>query len=122
MAVTSSSAQRIRVPLDNRVAGRVATPGSHTKYMRVRVRRFLTVLADEAALFLCHDDRCPALGLSASTLRDKTTDGRVCLPEGGLETRVDWRRGRTNGAGWRRGCERAFHDMCIVHKLRLGWV
>jgi hypothetical protein len=25
--------------------------------MRVRVRRFLTVLADEAALFLCHDDR-----------------------------------------------------------------
>ena len=84
MAVTSSSAQRIRVPLDNRVAGRVATPGSHTKYMRVRVRRFLTVLADEAALFLCHDDRCPELGLSASTLRDKTTDGRVCLPSSAL--------------------------------------
>ena len=53
-------------------------------YMRVRVRRFLTVLADEAALFLCHDDRCPELGLSASTLRDKTTDGRVCLPSSAL--------------------------------------
>ena len=45
--------------------------------MRVRVRRFLAVHLDGAALFLCHDDRCPGLGLSASSLRDKTTDGRV---------------------------------------------
>ena len=29
--------------------------------MRVRVRRFLAVLTDEAALFLCHDGRCPTL-------------------------------------------------------------
>jgi hypothetical protein len=43
--------------------------------MRVRVRRFLTVLADGAALFLCHDDRRPVLGLSGSTLREKNTDG-----------------------------------------------
>ena len=52
--------------------------------MRVRVRRFLAVLADRAALFLCHNDRCLELGLSASTLWDKTTDGRVCLPSSAL--------------------------------------
>jgi hypothetical protein len=52
--------------------------------MRVRVRRFLAVLADAAALFLCHGDRSLKLGLSASTLWDKTTDGRVCLPGSAL--------------------------------------
>ena len=52
--------------------------------MRVRVRRFLTVLADEAALFFCPGDRYLELGLSASTLWDKTTDGRVCLPSSAL--------------------------------------
>jgi len=61
----------------NRVAGRIALPPPAPPYMRVRVQRFLTVLADGAALFLCHGDRCLELGLSASTLRDKTIDGRV---------------------------------------------
>ena len=46
-------------------------------YMRVRVRRFLAVLADRAALFLCHEGRCPKLSQSAWSLRDKTRDGRV---------------------------------------------
>jgi hypothetical protein len=68
----------------NRVAGRASPPAPTPPYIRVRVRRFLTVLADEAALFLCHDYRCLELGLSASTLWDKTTDGRVCLPGSAL--------------------------------------
>ena len=46
--------------------------------------RFLAVLADRAALFLCHGYRCPKLGQSASSLRNKTTDGRVCLPSSAL--------------------------------------
>ena len=51
---------------------------------RDRVRRFLTVLTDEAALFLCQEDRCPKLSQSASSLRDKTLTGRVCLPSSAL--------------------------------------
>jgi hypothetical protein len=34
-------------------------PAPTPPYMRVRVRRFLAVLTDRAALFLCHDGRCP---------------------------------------------------------------
>ena len=56
----------------------------HHRYMRVRARRFLTVPANEPALFLCRRDRCPGLGLSASTLRDKTPDGRVFLSSSAL--------------------------------------
>ena len=48
--------------MPNRVAGRITLPPPTPPDMRVRVRRFLAVLADEAALFLCHDDRCPVLG------------------------------------------------------------
>ena len=39
--------------------------------MRVRVRRFLAVHLDEAALILCHDDRCPGLSQSASSPREQ---------------------------------------------------
>ena len=70
--------------MPNRVAGRIALPPPTPPYMRVRVRRFLTVLADEAALFFCPGDRYLELGMSASTLWDKTTDGRVCLPSSAL--------------------------------------
>ncbi len=43
----------------NRVAGGLLPPAPTPPYMRVRVRRFLAVLADKAALFLCHADRGP---------------------------------------------------------------
>src|SRR5215469_2986918 len=60
--------------------------------MRVRVRRFLAVLADKAALFLCHGDRCPdaqPVGLIApgqdhrwSCLPAKFSPSRVVRPSG----------------------------------------
>ena len=60
-------------------AGGLPLPPPTPPDMRVRVRRFLTVLADRAALFLCHDDRCPVAQPSASTLQDQ--DHRwSCLP------------------------------------------
>ena len=39
--------------------GGLPLPAPTPPDMRVRVRRFLAVLTDEAALFLCHNDRCP---------------------------------------------------------------
>src|SRR6185369_529869 len=61
-------------------------------YMRVRVRRFLAVLADQAALFLCHDGRCPEaqpVGFNApgqdhrwSCLPAKFSPSRVVSPSG----------------------------------------
>jgi len=60
--------------------------------MRVRVRRFLAVLTDWAALFLCHGDRCPAaqpIGFIApgqdhrwSCLPAKFSPSRVVRPSG----------------------------------------
>src|ERR1035437_1497451 len=52
-------------------AGGFLPPPPTPPDMRVRVRRFLAVLADEAALFLCHGDRCPVLGQSASAHREQ---------------------------------------------------
>src|SRR5437879_8926962 len=40
--------------LANRVAGRIDLPAPTPPDMRVRVRRFLAVLTDQSALFLCH--------------------------------------------------------------------
>jgi hypothetical protein len=45
--------------------------------MRVLVRRFLAVHPDGAALFLCHDDRCPGSANRLHRPGNKTTDGRV---------------------------------------------
>ena len=60
--------------------------------MRVRVRRFLAVLTDEAALCLCHADRCPVaqpIGFIApaqdqrwSCLPAKFSPSRVVRPSG----------------------------------------
>ena len=47
--------------------------------MRVRVRRFLAVLADRQPLFLCHDDRCPVtqpIGFNVPGQGHR----RLCLP------------------------------------------
>src|ERR1035437_3233123 len=52
-------------------AGGFLPPPPTPPDMRVRVRRFLAVLADEAALFLCHGDRCPGLSQSASSPREQ---------------------------------------------------
>ena len=52
-------------------AGGFPLPPPTPPDMRVRVRRFLAVLTDKAALFLCHDDRCPVLGQSASSHREQ---------------------------------------------------
>jgi len=70
--------------MPNRVGGGISPPPPTPPDMRVRVRRFLAVPKDEAALCLCQEDRCPKLSQSASTLRDKTLAGRVCLPSSAL--------------------------------------
>src|SRR5882672_2919552 len=64
--------------MHNRVAGRVAPPGSTPPYMRVRVRRFLAVLSGWSShSFSATVIAARMLSRSASSLRVKTTDGRV---------------------------------------------
>src|SRR5438309_1318044 len=43
----------------NRVAGRIDLPAPTLPDVRVRVRQFLAVLADQSALFLCHAGSWP---------------------------------------------------------------
>jgi hypothetical protein len=43
----------------NRVTGRIALPAPTPPSKRGRAGRFLAVLAEGAALLLCHGDRCP---------------------------------------------------------------
>src|SRR5690349_9351904 len=83
---------------DKRSVGLIGSPGGllppapTPPYMRVRVRRFLAVLADRAALFLCHNGRRPEaqpVGFNApgrdhqwSCLPAKFSSSRVVSPSG----------------------------------------
>jgi hypothetical protein len=84
--------------LSSQQEGRIGSPGGFPlpaptpPYMRVRVRRFLAVLGDRAALLLCHDGRCPAaqpVGVNApgqdhrwSCRPAKFSPSRVVSPSG----------------------------------------
>jgi len=70
--------------LANRVAGRIDLPAPTPPDMRVRVWRFLAVLADCAALFLCHGDRCPVAQPVGFSAPGQDPERRVCLPGSAL--------------------------------------
>ena len=69
----------------NRVAGRVGPPGSHTTvHAGPRTAVPGSPLWIEQHSFSAMVIAARQLSQSASSLRDKTTDGRVCLPSSAL--------------------------------------